>query len=33
MGRICVVTGTGRNRLPGLSYVPNRLLRSNTSLP
>ena len=24
---------TGRNQLPGLSYVPNRLLRSNTSLP
>ena len=24
---------TGRNRLPGVSYVPNRLLRTNTSLP
>jgi hypothetical protein len=32
-GRICVLTGNRRNQLPSVSYVPNRLLRSNTSLP
>ena len=30
---LCPLPATGRNQLPGMSYVPNRLLRSNTSLP
>ena len=30
---LCPYPATGRNQLPGMSYVPNRLLRTNTSLP
>lgn len=30
---LCRLPATGRNRLPSMSYVPNRLLWTNTSLP